>query len=293
MDNSDKIILKVEKSKVQEKRFNAYKMEHSGLLSPNDVSFWQGYKTAIDELFGDESLPDAVNPFGKNIVTTDNNTLTVNKENNKNKEINLCKILKGHEGESFYSPLYGNVKLVKIDAEQMPIEVKSVLGGYYHNFTAYGKYMEDDWGGECVLFPSKTQRDWNKWLDEQKHKIPKTWSDLERLDEITESGAEIVRTFNNRWWDSTKGKTPIEKSALALLKINQLIEVGYGGNVMSNEWDGSVHWVINCAKNNVFEITSTTDKQHISFHTREQALEFLEYYENIVLLKFYFMSYKI
>ena len=35
---------------------------------------------------------------------------------NEEKEINLCEILKGHEGEFFYSPLYGNVKLVKTDA---------------------------------------------------------------------------------------------------------------------------------------------------------------------------------
>lgn len=34
-----KEMLKVEKSKVQEKRFNTYKMEHSGMLFPNDVSF--------------------------------------------------------------------------------------------------------------------------------------------------------------------------------------------------------------------------------------------------------------
>lgn len=50
-----KEMLKVEKSKVQEKCFNAYKMEHSG----------KGYKAAINELFEDENLFDVDKAFGK------------------------------------------------------------------------------------------------------------------------------------------------------------------------------------------------------------------------------------
>lgn len=50
-----KEMLKVEKRKVQDKRFNAYKMEHSG----------KGYKAAINELFEDENLFDVDKAFGK------------------------------------------------------------------------------------------------------------------------------------------------------------------------------------------------------------------------------------
>lgn len=211
-------------------------MEHYG----------KGYKAAINELFEDENLFDVDKAFGKNIVTINNNTLMDNEE----KEINLCEILKGHEGEFFYSPLYGNVKLVKTDAEHMPIKVKSVLGGYYHSFTASGKYLEDDWGGECVLFPSKTQRDWNKWIEENKPK-------------------------------------PIERSILALLRIRQLIEVGYGGNVTNDEWEKA--YIISCTADKIFTIHATNCIHTIAFHTKEQAEEFLKYPENVQLLKDYFM----
>lgn len=34
-----------------------------------------------------------------------------------NENINLCEILKGHEGETFYSPLFGNIILSNLRNE--------------------------------------------------------------------------------------------------------------------------------------------------------------------------------
>ena len=34
-------------------------------------------------------------------------------------------------------------------------------------------------GPECIVFPSRDQRDWGKWDKEQKSKTPKTWGELE------------------------------------------------------------------------------------------------------------------
>lgn len=95
--------------------------------------------------------------------------------------------------------------------------------------------------------------------------------------------------------DFTKGKTPIEKSALALLKINQLIEVGSGGNVTKNEWENeSIYkWFIgfdDSFKKFSLDFTlSPYSYAHITFHTKKQSKEFLSYTENVKLLKDYFM----
>lgn len=201
-----------------------------------------------------------------------------------NENINLSEILKGHEGESFYSPVLGTLIFVQVIYPS--VRFKTAAGAIW-DINSTGKiYNNTD---ELCVFPSKDQRDWNKWVEENKPKpkIPKTWSDLERLDEITEYGAEIVRTFNNRWWDSTKSKTPIEKSALALFKIHQLIEVGYGGNVTNEEWEKA--YIISCTADKIFTVHATNCIHTIAFHTKEQAEEFLSYPENAQLLKDYFM----
>lgn len=206
------------------------------------------------------------------------------------KELNLLKILKGHEGETFYSPTFGNSKLNCISDV---LYFKSINAKLSFNVYSDGTYCED---GEICIFPSKDQRDWDKWFEEQKPKVPKTWSDIIKANEVPNIMAGI------NWPDyvegTTNNNTPIEKSALALLKIYQLIEVGYGGNV-TYERCASVKYP------DVFKITPTglngtlaltvkeveveSNQNHIMFHKLEQAEEFLKYPENIQLVKDYFM----
>lgn len=88
--------------------------------------------------------------------------------------------------------------------------------------------------------------------------------------------------------------TSIEKSVIALLKIYQLIEVGYGGNVTNEEWkDRSItKWRIGFHYDGEIMIdycVSPIAYTPIVFHTKEQAKEFLKYPENVQLLKDYFM----
>ena len=84
---------------------------------------------------------------------------------------------------------------------------------------------------------------------------------------------------------------PIVKSALALLKIHQLIEVGYGGNITDEEWKEHTKTKYTIDSKDKKLICSYTYhfKSHIAFHTKEQAEEFLSYIENVQLLKDYFM----
>lgn len=203
-----------------------------------------------------------------------------------NENINLYEILKGHEGETFYSPTFGNIKLSCITDVLYFEGINSTL-----SFNVYvdGTYCKD---GEICIFPSKEQRDWNKWIEEQKYKGSKTWSQYLKNNTIQPYVALI----------NTKADTPIEKSALALLKIYLIIEVGYGGYPTKEDYDKANDerlWTVRIYKtddNDFIFGASPLDgecfKNNIAFHTIEQTNEFISYPENIQLLKDYFMINK-
>ena len=84
-----------------------------------------------------------------------------------NENINLCEILKDcPEGTELYSSIHGKVLFSGIDKLDIcPIEV--IANGYngkdfIANFAADGRYLHFC-AAECVLFPSKDQRDWSKF----------------------------------------------------------------------------------------------------------------------------------
>ena len=80
-----------------------------------------------------------------------------------NENLNLVEILKDcTEGTKLYSTIYGDVEFVKVSNHlEYPIEVKR---RYYSivSFTNDGRLLAG-YNGECVLFPSKEQRDWSKF----------------------------------------------------------------------------------------------------------------------------------
>lgn len=84
---------------------------------------------------------------------------------------NLVEILKNApEGLKLYSLVAGNVVLDRVSGKEdgdLPIGVEnpSELDSYTC-YDKYGKYFEDC--GECVLFPSATDRSWDNW---QRHLI--------------------------------------------------------------------------------------------------------------------------
>lgn len=202
-----------------------------------------------------------------------------------NENINLCEILKGHEGETFYNPLLGNIKLAYITDEYIVFSYNLDLDELFIKHNGNSKNTD-----ELAVFPSKDQRDWNKWIEEQKSKVPKTWDEL-----IEQNKCEcyILGKGIGEVDFSSKGITPIEKSALSLLKIHQLIEVGYGGNISNEEWrnlDDYKFRLLWSIEDGRFIADSCRWNIHpIAFHTKEQAEEFLNYPENVQLLKDYFM----
>ncbi len=78
--------------------------------------------------------------------------------------MDIAKILKYcHKGTKLYSLVDGTVTLESIDnTKQYPIEVITSTGNTSY-FTKDGKIFANRPDGECVLFPSKDQRDWEEF----------------------------------------------------------------------------------------------------------------------------------
>ena len=74
--------------------------------------------------------------------------------------INIANKLKNRpRGYKLYSPLFGEVTLNNVDET---ISVKTSLD-YNKDFNIYGQYFTGYSDAECLLFPSKEQRDWSKF----------------------------------------------------------------------------------------------------------------------------------
>ncbi len=74
--------------------------------------------------------------------------------------MNIAEILKKcPEGTDLYSPIFGEVKFSEIYPDDMIVVI--IKDNSKRVFLKDGSYSEY---GECVLFPSKEQRDWNKFV---------------------------------------------------------------------------------------------------------------------------------
>ena len=82
-----------------------------------------------------------------------------------NENLNLVEILKDcPKGTKLYSPVYEYVELVSVslvECAKYPIEIKDRYG-VSDGITKDGRIYEE-FHGECMLFPSKDQRDWSKF----------------------------------------------------------------------------------------------------------------------------------
>ena len=89
-----------------------------------------------------------------------------------NENLNLAEILKDcPKGTRLYSPMFGNVELVKVhpcETKDFPILIKTKptnteRQGSCFSFATNGIYYGGLEDTECLLFPSKKQRDWSKF----------------------------------------------------------------------------------------------------------------------------------
>lgn len=102
-----------------------------------------------------------------------------------NENLNLVEILKDCPvGTKLYSPLYGDVELLLVrqnNGGEHPIEIKTGEISYDY-FTIDGRIFAEH-NGECLLFPSREQRDWSKFkVKSNKQKFdPKTLKPFDKV----------------------------------------------------------------------------------------------------------------
>ena len=83
-----------------------------------------------------------------------------------NENIDLTKILKNcPKGWKLYTPIFGDVEFKEIDTSKVYSVNVKLTSGLIESFTREEKlYDRDYYDAECVLFPSKEQRDWSKFI---------------------------------------------------------------------------------------------------------------------------------
>lgn len=100
-----------------------------------------------------------------------------------NENIDLTKILKDcPKGTKFYTPVWGEASFEKINKKEIyNIEISTSSGYYY--LTKEGRYIITNCT-ECILFPSREQRDWSKftapWYKKEKFD-PKTLKPFDKV----------------------------------------------------------------------------------------------------------------
>ena len=114
-----------------------------------------------------------------------------------NENIDLTKILKDCPNRfKLYTPLMGEVVFIKVSKCTLPLPVMTLhSSGIYLSFTKEGYYFNfNNKDAECLLFPSKDQRDWSKftapWYKKEKFD-PET---LKPFDKV------LVRDTHSKPW---------------------------------------------------------------------------------------------
>ena len=108
-----------------------------------------------------------------------------------NENINLIEILKDCPGDTeLYSAIHGKVFIQCVkEKANYPIKVY-MPGGDTYAFTKEGKAY-NIYDGECVLFPSKEQRDWNKFIAPVETFNPKDFKPFDKV---------LIRDWSNSTW---------------------------------------------------------------------------------------------
>ena len=111
-----------------------------------------------------------------------------------NENIDLTKILKNCPvGTKLYSPIYGEIYFEEMRSNGKYPIITITKSIYAATFTKEGFYYADE-DGECILFPSKEQRDWSKftapWYKREKFD-PKTLKAFDRV---------LVRNYKTTKW---------------------------------------------------------------------------------------------
>lgn len=111
---------------------------------------------------------------------------------------NIAEILKDcPKGTNLYSPLFGEVKLNRVDVNVLTgysIYVDAIDHPFI--FNKFGKFFSRYSDGECLLFPSKDQRNWAKFKVKKEEKVKKKKFDPHTLKPFD----KVLIRYGNIWY---------------------------------------------------------------------------------------------
>ena len=147
-----------------------------------------------------------------------------------NENIDLTEILKDcPKGTKLYSPLFGDVELKEIDTSKVYSVNVKLASGLIESFTREGKLYDRDYykDTECILFPSKDQRDWSKFKVNKPKFDPNT---LQPFDKV------LVRNFDYQIWHAdifSHVETDEDGSYYNVIKdVNYLMVIPYNDDTI-------------------------------------------------------------
>ena len=159
-----------------------------------------------------------------------------------NENLNLVEILKDcPKGTKLYCTIYGYVTLDYIDeGSGYPICIKHITGSTIR-LTSDGKIF-GIFCGECILFPSREQRDWSKFKLEKPKFDPKTLQPFDRV----------------------------------LVKVDSYWRIELFSNMY--EYMGDIYYA--CARGSYKECIPYNDETKHLLGTRDEAPEYYRYWED-------------
>ena len=112
-----------------------------------------------------------------------------------NEKLNLVKILKDcPKGTKLYSSVFGEVELDHIDIlANYPIVIRLKDSDVREWLTKEGTLFTE-YDGECILFPSREERDWSKFKPKKPKFDPKTLAAFDKV---------LVRLTKDCIWNAT------------------------------------------------------------------------------------------
>lgn len=110
--------------------------------------------------------------------------------------MNIAEILrKCPKGTKLYSPVFGEVELAKVDYDEEYSITCIAKNGVYGFFTRDGSLFFDYSDTECMLFPSKDQRDWSKFVVSDQVTDQESKPRLKPFDKV------LVRDLDTHEWE--------------------------------------------------------------------------------------------
>ena len=212
------------------------------------------------------------------------------------KKLNLCEVLKYcPEGETFWSPLLGDVKFSFIDEERQMIFVETVEGHFTWEINHDGTISIDEvTSPEIMLYPSREQRDWTQVKYEKKKELPKTWKKFcednpRKKDEaFFDVGSQISifsQDYEFRSEDTDKNIMPSKQAAeahLALMQLHQLRDCWREGWMPDWKDDNQIKYVIynidGCFKIGCFY----SRRRFLAFQDEKRADEFKDCFIDLI-----------